>query len=71
MAGMTWAEYRAAIAGQTFAPSGEFGRSQDAIDRAIAVRVAHGYTVELPASYDRLAAQRNARLARLARGQKG
>lgn len=68
---MTYAEYRAAVEGRAYAVSGSFGRSESAIARAIAVRLAHGYTVELPPAYDRLSAQREARLARVARGQRG
>lgn len=70
MIGMTFAEYRAAIERRPFVMTGTFRRSEDAIARSKAVRVAHGYTVELPAGYDPLGAQRNARLARLAASKK-
>ena len=70
MTSMVYAAYVAAIAGQTFTPSGTFRRSESAIARSEAVRVSHGYTVALPPAYDRLGAQRNARLARLAATRK-
>lgn len=70
MASMAYAAYVAAIAGRTFTPSGTFRRSESAIARSTMVRVSHGYTCELPPAYDRLGAQRNARLARLAATRK-
>jgi hypothetical protein len=68
---MTWAEYRAAVEGREYVVTGTFGRSDSAVARAIAVRLAHGYGCELPPAYDRLGAMREARLARQARGERG
>jgi hypothetical protein len=63
---VTYAQYLAAVQGRVLPDPGTLRRRESAIARSVSARLAHGYGCELPPAYDRLAAQRNARLARKA-----